>query len=132
MDKGRSRKKTILLVDDDPELKEYLVVLLGESRYRFLLANNGEEALEMITLAKPPIDLVITDTNMPRMDGIDLLDQIGQRFPDLYVIIFFSVSHQRTNVTKEELIRMGADAVLTKNEARQKLPELVGALLGTG
>ena len=69
----------ILMVDDEPDL-EPLVLLrmrrqIRAGKYSFLFAHNGVEALELLA-ENEDIDLVVTDINMPQMDGLTLLEQI--------------------------------------------------------
>jgi two-component system NtrC family response regulator len=77
--------ETILIVDDE---KNYLLVLqavLDEEGFEILTAQSGKEALEI--LKRSDIDLVLTDMKMPVMDGIELLEHIKARDPDLPVIM---------------------------------------------
>jgi len=77
--------ETILIVDDE---KNYLLVLsavLEEEGYEVLTAVSGAEALEVLASSEP--DLVLTDMKMPGMDGIELLERIKARDPDLPVIM---------------------------------------------
>jgi len=62
---------TVLVVDDEPELCRALSKLLTRNGYRVLTAGNGEEGLDI--LRKESVDLVLTDLQMPRMGGMDLL-----------------------------------------------------------
>ncbi|MFT5232901.1 MAG: two-component system response regulator HydG [Candidatus Krumholzibacteriia bacterium] len=62
---------TILVVDDEPELSRALGKLLGRNNYQVVTAGNGEEALVM--LRREQIHLVLTDLQMPKMGGLDLL-----------------------------------------------------------
>ncbi len=66
-----SDSATVLVVDDEPELCRALCKLLTRNGYRVLTAGNGEEGLD--TLRKECVDLVLTDLQMPRMGGMDLL-----------------------------------------------------------
>ncbi|MBE0565562.1 MAG: sigma-54-dependent Fis family transcriptional regulator [Krumholzibacteria bacterium] len=62
---------TILVVDDEPELCRALSKLLGRNGYEVITAGNGEEALEL--LRRQEVDLVLSDLQMPRMGGVELL-----------------------------------------------------------
>ncbi len=59
--------KTLLLVDDDPILRDSLGVLLGHQGYRILTAADGEEGLRLVREKRP--DLIILDVALPGMDG---------------------------------------------------------------
>jgi PAS domain S-box-containing protein len=65
---------TILIVDDDPLVRDFLVVLLRTNQHRVLEAENGADALDLAR-TEPP-DLIITDVLMPAMDGYELVRQL--------------------------------------------------------
>jgi two-component system NtrC family response regulator len=77
--------ETILIVDDEKNYTLILAAVLEDAGFETLSANNGSEALEI--LSKSDVDLVLTDMKMPGMDGIDLLERIKQEDADLPVIM---------------------------------------------
>jgi CheY-like chemotaxis protein len=66
---------TVLVVDDDPALRALMVRTLTAKGYRALEASDGIEALEQLA-ADPDIELVVTDIVMPRMNGVELAQQL--------------------------------------------------------
>jgi len=76
---------TILIVDDEKNYPLVLSAVLQEEGFETLTANSGEEALETIELSD--VDLVLTDMKMPKMDGIELLEQIKLKDAELPVIM---------------------------------------------
>ncbi|MFC1628117.1 PAS domain S-box protein [Gemmatimonadota bacterium] len=68
---------TILVVDDEPEVREMIVTILDAIGYQVLEAGDGLAALEIID--SESVDLLITDTIMPRMGGVELVRQIAER-----------------------------------------------------
>ena len=80
----------ILVVDDEPDLEPLVLQRMRRhirrGRYEFVFAHNGVEALEQLA-ADPGIDMVVSDINMPRMDGLTLLEQIPNVSPDIRAII---------------------------------------------
>lgn len=76
---------TILLVDDEKDIRDVLRMALSDAGHRVLSAGNGEEALALYCKTQPPI--VITDIKMPIMDGIELLRAIKQRNAETEVIM---------------------------------------------
>ncbi len=77
--------KTILLAEDEKLLRESLAQLLGDEGYQVLQACDGQEALD-IALAQP-VDLVLTDIRMPRMDGTVLLERLQKALPQTPVVV---------------------------------------------
>jgi two-component system, NtrC family, response regulator len=77
--------ETILVVDDEKNYPPVLRAILKEEGFDAFTANSGKEALEI--LANTDVDLVLADMKMPVMDGIELLEQIKRKDPDLPVIM---------------------------------------------
>lgn len=77
--------KTILAVDDEPNMLRLLEISLRQAGYQPLTAKDGREALEVIRTHD--VDCVVTDLHMPRMDGLQLLKEISQEYAELPVII---------------------------------------------
>ena len=89
-EKKEKRKYKILVVDDEPDL-ERLVLLrmrreVRSGMYEFVFAHNGVEALDVLGRDRD-IDMVLSDINMPQMDGLTLLEQIPTVDPDLRAVI---------------------------------------------
>ena len=82
--------KKILVVDDEPDLEPLMLQRMRRNirrgEFEFVFARDGVEALEMLMEDKG-IDMVVSDINMPRMDGLTLLDQIKDVSPDIRAII---------------------------------------------
>ena len=86
----RNASKKILVVDDEPDLEPLVLQRMRRNirsgEYEFVFAHDGVEALEML-IADKDIDLVVSDINMPRMDGLTLLQQIQEVTPNIRAII---------------------------------------------
>jgi sigma-B regulation protein RsbU (phosphoserine phosphatase) len=80
----------ILIVDDEPDvellMKQRFRRQLKENEFTLFFAHNGIEALEILS-KDPGIRIVISDINMPEMDGLTLLDNIQKEYPDVMAII---------------------------------------------
>lgn len=78
-------KKTILCVDDNEQLLSVRKVILQTRGYRVLACNNGREALQIFK--QGGIDLVLSDLNMPELDGVALIDAVKNIAPDTPAIL---------------------------------------------
>jgi len=96
-------KKVILIVEDDPTVGESLSNLLKKRGYEILLASHGREALNRFR--QEIVDLVITDLVMPKMDGIELLENIKRLRPETEVIV---ISAQGTIEKAVQAMKLGA------------------------
>lgn len=73
-----SKRKNILIVDDEPEIREVVGMMLSEHGYRIRAAADGVEALEIIKEKAP--DLILLDMNMPRMGGVVFYHNIANTY----------------------------------------------------
>jgi CheY-like chemotaxis protein len=121
---------TILLVDDEELLRAGVQEMLEMSGYEVITATNGHEA--MVCLKQHTIDLVITDLVMPKMDGVDFVEQLRQIWPDVPVIV---VSGSTRNIMQrygiESIQVPGADASLSKPFKGVDLMSQIKELLGS-
>lgn len=85
-------KHKILLVDDDPAIRQILLRLLEEEDYRVLTAANGVEALEFVNAMQ--FDLVLLDLNMPVKDGWETFEQFSRKNPLLPIILITARPNQ--------------------------------------
>ncbi|MGH7447507.1 MAG: response regulator [Longimicrobiales bacterium] len=82
----RRGTETILLVEDEPQVRAIVARMLQAQGYRVMQAGNGEEALELLERTVEPIDLLLTDLVMPRMGGRELADRVRELRPKLRVL----------------------------------------------
>ncbi|TXH41563.1 MAG: response regulator, partial [Burkholderiaceae bacterium] len=68
--------KTVMIVDDSASLRQVVSIALKDAGYQVLEATDGEDALAKLTGQK--IHLIISDVNMPRMDGLTFLSKVKQ------------------------------------------------------
>lgn len=78
--------ETVLLVEDDSEVREVVVAMLEGLGYHVLMAGHGDQACEIAAHHSGPIDLLITDVLMPGMTGPELAEALLARHPDLAVV----------------------------------------------
>lgn len=105
----------ILSVDDELDLEllltQYFRRKIRKGEYEFFFAHNGVEALEQL-LAHPDIDIVLSDINMPEMDGLTLLKKIKDRHNPALKVIMVSAYGEMTNI--REAMNNGAFDFATK------------------
>ncbi len=77
--------ETVLIVDDEKNYPLILAAVLEEEGFETMTANSGQEAIEI--LSNSDVDLVLTDMKMPSMDGIELLENVKAKDPELPVIM---------------------------------------------
>ncbi len=104
-------KASILVVDDEPRLLESVRQILEAEGYRVLLAGDGIEALEV--LEKEPVELILADVAMPRMNGYQLYERVRQN-PDWLYIPFVFLSARSLDSDIRYGKELGADDYLTK------------------
>ena len=89
-DEGKSNEAgngTILVVEDNPQIGEFVEQLLSDLGYETKLASNASEALDILEAASSSVDLVFSDVVMPGMNGVELGTIIRQRWPQLPVVL---------------------------------------------
>jgi len=106
---GAEQAVRVLVIDDDPALREYLEELVARHGYQVETAANGEAALRLVQESPP--DLVTLDVVLPDMDGLEVLRRLKQRFPELPVVMLSGHGQARTIV---EAMRLGASDFLRK------------------
>lgn len=77
---------TILLVEDEPVIRQLMAGALKSRGYRVLEARHGKEALELFPEIDAAIDLVVTDVRMPYLRGTEMVTALRERRPDLRVL----------------------------------------------
>lgn len=121
-----SVKKTVLVVDDEPDLRDILQMDLEDAGYRVLLADSGNAAIAL--LEKEEVDLVVSDMRMANGSGLDILEYVKARNlekPPLMFITGFS------DVELDDVYSLGAAAIVSKPWKLEDLLEKVSRLLTT-
>lgn len=78
--------ETILIVEDEEAVRNLASQILKRQGYRVLVASSGEEALELFSVSKEPIHLILTDVVMPRMNGRELADHLISFHPEMKIL----------------------------------------------
>ncbi|MBM4127231.1 MAG: sigma-54-dependent Fis family transcriptional regulator [Nitrospira sp.] len=99
----------ILVVDDEPSLRDVLSIMLKRTGYEVISVAGGEEAVEL--LQKEIFDLVITDLRMPKVGGMDVLKAVKSASPETVVLVITAFASADSAV---EAMKQGAYDYLTK------------------
>jgi UDP-3-O-acyl N-acetylglucosamine deacetylase len=119
---------TILVVDDEEEIRNTLRGVLADEGFCVLEAADGRRALELLQAGAPP-RLAIVDVWMPEIDGIELVERMRTQAPGLPIIV---ISGHGTIETAVRVIRLGAFDFLEKPFQLDALLNVVGRALGSG
>ncbi|WP_285962490.1 sigma-54-dependent transcriptional regulator [Pseudomonas tohonis] len=117
-------RQRALIVDDEPDIRELLEITLGRMKLDTRSARNVKEAREL--LAAEPFDLCLTDMRLPDGTGLDLVQHIQQRHPQVPVAMITAYGSLDTAVNA---LKAGAFDFLTKPVDLSRLRELVAAAL---
>lgn len=118
---------TILLAEDEPPIRRLICRVLEGEGYRMLEACNGDDALELAADHPGPIDLLVTDVVMPRMDGFTLHERLSAERPDTRVLFLSGYADQ--SVTVRGGLRETGQVFLLKPFTRTRLLESVQSLM---
>ena len=118
--------KEILIVDDEPSVVVALQFLMQQQGYHVLVAETGEDALDLIYKYKP--DLVILDVMLPGIDGYEVCE-IVRLNPDYRKVKILFLTARRDEVEIAKGLALGADAYITKPFSNDKLVAAVNEVL---
>jgi two-component system sensor histidine kinase and response regulator WspE len=121
-------RRRILVVDDSPLTRELIGSLLEAVGYDIVMAADGMEALDL--LANTQVDLVCSDLEMPRVDGLELTRRL-KAHPTHKVLPVVILTTRGGEEDRQRGLAAGADGYITKGDlVRQDLVDVVGRLLG--
>jgi len=121
-------EKLVVLVDDSISVRKFVGRMLEKAGYRVKLAADGLEALEIVSQTR--CDLVVTDLEMPRTNGYELLSHLRQD-PQTRGIPVMVVTSRAGAKHRERAMKEGAAAFLTKPVQEDQFIAAVGNLIGS-
>ena len=124
---GKAISKRILLADDNKAIRNAVSTFLGFMGFEVALAGNGIEALA--AFLESSFDLVLTDLQMPVMDGLRLASRIKARSPNTPVILLTGVDRETVG---GKMVRAFVDSVIFKPFRLEELEETVQLALVSG
>ena len=123
-----AEKKTILVVDDEPDIVNLTQKFLELEHYDTITCNNGKEALKIVVEKYPDIVLILLDVMMPGVSGWEVLQNLkgNDLFKDILVVLF-TVKSFNEDIQKGKAL--GADGYITKPFSGNDLLKYVKKLL---
>lgn len=119
-DERNTMSEKILIVEDEPNLKKLLSILLTQAQYQVIAFDNAEEAIEL--LKQQSVDLVLMDNHLPHMSGLAALKIIKHLHPEMFVILMTAYAGVDTAV---EALKLGAFDYIVKPFDLNELKALV-------
>lgn len=119
-------QKTILIVEDDKSLRDFLAKTLADHNFNVVVADDGAEAMEMVEKKLP--DLVILDLGLPKISGETVCVEIKKNHPEVIVIVLTAKSKSADAVRS---LQIGADDYMSKPFEIEELLARIGARLKT-
>jgi two-component system cell cycle sensor histidine kinase/response regulator CckA len=119
-------KGTVLIIDDEKQVVDYVESVLAMTECKLLVAPNGEEGLKLYKKHQKKIKLVLLDMVMPKMSGIDVLKRIrlkDDKVPIIMITGFFN------DMNDEQILKASANAILRKPFTTQVLIDEIGKFL---
>jgi DNA-binding NtrC family response regulator len=120
----RRDQAKVLVVEDDPDIRQILAVFLGDKGFNVKVADSGHRALEL--LGEEPVDLILSDVRMPGMTGMELLRTVKERDPDIELVLMSAYSCVRDAV---EAIQLGAADYVEKPIDFRRLERVLQTVL---
>lgn len=102
------KKETILVVEDDSQIRNFITYTLAQEGFNFQTANNGQQAMSILVSSK--IDLMLLDLGLPDIDGMEIIEKL-RSWSEMPIIV---VSARDQDKEKATALDTGADDYLTK------------------
>lgn len=129
IDREDKRKPCILVAEDEPGLLRLFSETLMNEGFDVVMAENGETALSAARDHEGPIDLLITDVEMPKLDGFDLQERLRQERPDVKLLVISGTLDPNIEGTDFPLLRKPFLMAELADKVRQILGQSSGRQL---
>ena len=123
---GDTAGGTILVVEDDDEVRAYVVEILRELKYRVFNARDANAALDIFSKHGETIDLLLTDVVLPGMNGRQLADEVAERKAN--VRILYMTGYSRNAIVHQGRLKSGVEVIqkpLTQESLAAKIREML-------
>jgi YesN/AraC family two-component response regulator len=117
----------ILIIDDEPQIRSMLTLMLEREGYEILEAPDGVAGIKIYR--QSPADLIITDLIMPNKDGIGMIIDLKKEFPDVKIIAMSGGGLNKPDGYLKGAKKLGAACTLTKPIDREEMLKAVREIL---
>ncbi|MBW2338189.1 MAG: response regulator [Deltaproteobacteria bacterium] len=117
----------ILIIDDEPQIRSMLKLMLERDGYEVVEASDGVEGISVYR--QNPADLIITDLIMPNKDGIGMIIDLKKEFPEVKIIAMSGGGLNKPDGYLKGAKKLGASCTLTKPIDREEILRVVAAIL---
>ena len=117
----------ILIIDDEPQIRSMLKLMLERDGYEVVEAPDGVEGIRVYR--QNPADLIITDLIMPNKDGIGMIIDLKKEFPEVKIIAMSGGGLNKPDGYLKGAKKLGASCTLTKPIDREEILRVVAAIL---
>ena len=121
--------KHILIVDDSKTVRNLLAFIMKKEGFKITMAEDGLDGLEKLYSSSDKVDLIISDINMPRMDGYTFIKNVREQeaYRDLPIVVL-STEGQEKDI--QQGINLGANMYMVKPAQPDKIVKNIRMLLG--
>ena len=123
------RRRTILVVDDEPHITHVVALKLERAGYEVFTASDGEEALSVVAAKRP--DLVVTDFQMPILSGYDMCVRLAA-LPEIGQTPVLMITARGHMLSDDDLARTNIRAVMCKPFSPREVLERIESILQVG
>ena len=109
----------ILIIDDEPQIRSMLTLMLEREGYEVVEASDGVAGIKLYR--QNPVDLIITDLIMPNKDGIGMIIDLKKEFPDVKIIAMSGGGLNKPDGYLKGAKKLGAACTLTKPIDREEM-----------
>lgn len=120
--------RTILVLEDEPDVRKLVVTMLSRNGYRVLAASNGESAIKIFKKSKHLVDMALLDVVSPGLSGPMVADRLTEIRPGLRVLFMSGFDH--TNVVQRYVVDKGHALIpkpFNERELAKKVREVLNA-----